>query len=33
MGGVINWESDMQKALSRAKAENRLVLLDFFNPD
>jgi hypothetical protein len=31
MGGII-WETEMQKALTRAQAEKRPVLLDFFNP-
>jgi len=26
------WETDMKKALSRAKAEKKYVMLDFFNP-
>ena len=29
----IKWESRMDVALSRAKAENKLILLDFFNPE
>lgn len=29
---TIQWESDLPKALARAKTENRPVLLDFFNP-
>ena len=28
----INWETEMDRALARARAENKLVLLDFFNP-
>jgi hypothetical protein len=32
MGEAIRWESDLSKALSRAKAENKPVLMDFFNP-
>lgn len=32
MGKTINWETEMEKALARAKKENRQVLLDFFNP-
>jgi len=28
----IMWETKMEKALSRAKAENKHILLDFFNP-
>ena len=29
---TITWETDMKRTLQRAKAENRPVLLDFFNP-
>jgi hypothetical protein len=32
VGDAIQWESDLGKALSRAKAENKPVLMDFFNP-
>jgi hypothetical protein len=32
VGDAIQWESDLSKALSRAKAENKPVLMDFFNP-
>lgn len=28
----IVWETDMQKALSRAKREKKNVFLDFYNP-
>ncbi len=28
----IQWETDFQKAVGRAKAEDKPVLLDFFNP-
>ncbi len=28
----IIWETRMEKALARAKAENKPILLDFFNP-
>jgi hypothetical protein len=28
----IEWENDLQKALARAKAEKKPVLMDFFNP-
>ena len=28
----IAWETDIKKALSRAKAEKKYVMLDFFNP-
>lgn len=33
MADAINWLTDMDTALDRAKAENKTVLLDFFNPD
>jgi hypothetical protein len=29
--GIV-WESDLQKALTKAKAEKKPVLMDFFNP-
>jgi len=32
MENKIIWETDMNKALSRAKSENKLILLDFHNP-
>lgn len=32
MGKVITWESELEKSLSRAKAEKKPVLLDFFHP-
>jgi hypothetical protein len=32
MAKAVQWETDMDKALSRAKAENKELLLDFFNP-
>jgi len=32
VGDVIQWENDLSRALSRAKAENKPVLMDFFNP-
>jgi len=32
MAHVITWEAEMNKALARAKAEQKTVLLDFFNP-
>jgi len=28
----IVWETELSKALSKAKTENRQVLLDFYNP-
>ncbi len=30
--GTIIWETDMQRALTKAQAEKKVVLLDFFNP-
>ena len=33
MAKTIEWETDFDKALARAKAENKEVLLDFFNPN
>jgi hypothetical protein len=32
MATKLIWETEMKKALARAKKENRQVLLDFFNP-
>ena len=32
MDNKINWEIKMDAALIRANAENKLILLDFFNP-
>ena len=32
MSNEIRWENQMDSALSRAKQENKPVLLDFFNP-
>lgn len=32
MAKTILWETQMEVALARAKAENRHILLDFFNP-
>jgi hypothetical protein len=32
MAKKIQWETDMGKALARAQTENKLVLLDFYNP-
>lgn len=29
---TIKWETDFTEALKRAKAEDKPVLLDFFNP-
>jgi len=32
MENNINWETEMDAALVRANAEDKLILLDFFNP-
>lgn len=32
MEKTILWETKMEAALTRAKAENKHILLDFFNP-
>ena len=32
-GEGIYWETNMDEVLRRARAENKLVLLDFFNPN
>jgi uncharacterized protein YyaL (SSP411 family) len=32
MGNTITWETNMKAALKKAKAENKPILLDFFNP-
>ncbi len=32
MGDAIQWESDLNKGLARAKTEKKPVLMDFFNP-
>lgn len=32
MADGIQWEKDLGEALSRAKAEKKPVLMDFFNP-
>jgi len=32
MENAIKWETDLDKALARAKAEKKPLLLDFFNP-
>jgi hypothetical protein len=29
---MINWETEMDKALARARTEGKSILLDFFNP-
>lgn len=33
MTKAIQWESELDKALARAKDEDKPVLLDFFNPE
>jgi hypothetical protein len=32
MANTITWQSDMSKALASAQAQQKTVLLDFFNP-
>lgn len=32
MANAITWLTSMDKALAQAKAENKSILLDFFNP-
>jgi hypothetical protein len=32
MGNAIQWESDLNKSLTRGQAEKKPILLDFFNP-
>ena len=32
MGKTMNWETEFNQALKRAKTEKKPVLLDFFNP-
>jgi len=33
MENKIKWETEMKAALTRAQAEKKLVLLDFYNPN
>ena len=32
MANVIQWESEMNKSLTRGQAEKKPILLDFFSP-
>lgn len=32
MANKIEWENSLDKAIARAKSENKQILLDFFNP-
>ncbi len=32
MAENIKWETDLDSALQRARAENKFILLSFFNP-
>jgi hypothetical protein len=32
MATTIAWETTMERALERAKSENKPIFLDFFNP-
>jgi hypothetical protein len=29
----IDWQTSMDEAIQQAKAQNRLILMDFFNPE
>jgi hypothetical protein len=31
MAATILWETDMKKTMARARSENKLILLDFFD--
>jgi hypothetical protein len=33
MAKTILWETEMKKAIDRARRENKLILLDFFDPN
>jgi len=32
MANKFEWESSLEKAIARARAESKQILLDFFNP-
>jgi len=32
MANTITWETEMKKALAQSRAQDKQVLLDFFNP-
>jgi hypothetical protein len=32
-GSKINWLADMDQAVKQAKAQNKPILVDFFNPE
>jgi hypothetical protein len=32
MGKQLQWETDFSQALSKAKTEKKIVIVDFFNP-
>ena len=31
-GSTIDWQTSMDRAVEQAKAQNKLILMDFFNP-
>jgi hypothetical protein len=33
MASKIKWENDIKAAISRARAEKKVILLDFYNPN
>jgi hypothetical protein len=33
MAKTIKWEKNFERALTRSRAENKMVMLDFFNPN
>lgn len=33
MADIISWKTSMDEALEQAKAKNKPILLDFFNPN
>jgi len=32
-GSKIEWQTSIDKVISQAKAQNKLILMDFFNPE
>ena len=32
LGSKIDWQTSMDGAIQQAKAQNKLILMDFFNP-
>ena len=33
MAKTLNWEKEFERALTRSRAEKKMVMLDFFNPN